>query len=200
MELTFRGHFLPKSGRDLMELLYSDPFCGLQRACWCRTGALGVRCSAKLEHSCNRPDSCWGLAEDNGLARAVKFIIFTSFSYSVFPVHSPVLTFLFPFLSQRVCWQDFLYTYALLCAGVSEDGLAQCGEAGARLLCSSLSVLSLWPLPPVPWLQEGWTSSLCQKVALCLSSGPVKHRPGDRALDDLLGIQMVNTAQGKWQP
>ena len=48
MEPAFRGCFLPNSGRDLMELLYSAPFCGLNRARLGKTGVLGGRWSAAL--------------------------------------------------------------------------------------------------------------------------------------------------------
>lgn len=72
------------------------------------------------------------------------------FSYSDFPVLSPILISLFFFLSQRARWQDFLYAYALLRAGVSEDGSTRCGEARAGPLYSSSSALSLCPVPWVP--------------------------------------------------
>lgn len=221
VESTFGRCFLPKSGRDLMELLYCAPFCHLNRACWGRTRVLDGQWSAKLRiHSIalTRAGGWQRAAVLQGQSESISFLwqawirrreessfaiqiyyfllffpilIFLLFSYTDF--------FLFFFLWQTACWQDFLYMYTLLCTGVSEDGLSRCGEACAGSLYCSLSILNLGPVPCVPWFQERWTSSSCQKVSLCLRSGPVKRSPGTRALDDLLGIQMVNAAQGNWQ-
>lgn len=132
------------------------------------------------------------LGGEKSLALQFKFMIV--FSYSDFLVLSPMLTVLCFELSQRVSWQGFRCMHRLLCPGISEDGLTWCGEACASLLYFSFPPLSLWPVPWVPWLQQRWTSSLCQKFSLCLRSGPVKHGPGTRALDDLLGIQMASAA------
>lgn len=61
-----------------------------------------------------------------------RFIIPAVFSNFDFPILSPTVIFRF-FLSQTACWQDFLCIYTPLCAGISEDGMTQCGEARASL-------------------------------------------------------------------